>query len=186
MIDISEYYRWIVDQVNFYEYDVDCYQLLFQRLFEVEYKAVISRDINRVLDGKNKLYNIFLNNIRSVYEPPEVYFGDHDYCSVLEMLIALSIRISDDIMYCSDANEGISKWFWIMLENLEFDQMDDDNYDQFTVDNVLHTFIERLYDESGSPGNIFYTNIRGINMKDMEIWDQCNCYFDEFMEVLEC
>lgn len=173
-----DYYNWLINQISSYSYDIESYQQLLQRLYEVEFYAVLERDENRISDGLHLIReyedwcteNDSLPNIES----------DHDYCSVLELLIALSIRIEYELMYNINYGDRVSEWFWTMLENLGLDQMYDDNYDQFTVDSILHVYINRLYEPSGKEGNIFYSNNRGTNLKDMEIWSQMNNYFDEF------
>ena len=64
-------------------------------------------DRNRALDGLA---------LRDKYG----YSGDPDEepCTVLEMLIALSLRIENQFMTNYDEGDRTSMWFWIMITNI--------------------------------------------------------------------
>lgn len=172
------YYSWLVENISHGPYDIGCYQLILERLHQVEFYPIIPMDENRRQDGLSlkRRYDKYIN---IPFDGP--YSNtDESFCSVLEMMVAFAMRIEDDIMYDPEYGNRTSEWFWTMMENLYLTGFDDDSYDDYEVDRILHTFLQRLYGADGY-GGLFYTHDVSIDMRDLELWDQCSVYLNEFV-----
>ena len=175
----EDYYNWLLDFIEDEEHDWSTYSSLLDRLFTREFYDIIENDDNRVSDGLN-LRNRFADEIGE-----HLYFvldDLPDYCTVLEMMIALAIRIEDNIMYDPDKGDQTSKWFWIMVRNLGLEDCTDENFYEREVDDILDRFLERQYDYYGN-GNIFTVNNPRNDMRKVEIWYQANYFFSEYLNV---
>lgn len=170
------YYNWLIEHIQNAPFNPDSYQLILEKLYDTEFYSLIPMDENRRKDGlalKRKYEKI----LDIPFDGP---YNGEERCSVLEMLIAFSYRIEDDIMYDPDYGDRSAFWFWDMLENLDLTSYDDDNFDEFEVDRILYIFLQRLYSPDGY-GGLFYTNDPNIDMRELELWDQCGEYLNEFI-----
>ena len=86
----------------------------------LRHQTTIDNDINRADDGKHLRYEFASERSYSNYYPI-----DNRPCSVLEMLIALAIRINDEIMWNPDYGDKTAAWFWEMIDNLGLGNLDD-------------------------------------------------------------
>lgn len=120
------------------------YMTLLEYLFKTEFIPFASDeyldDYNRVQDGIN---------LRTMYsrENPDAIFGDflEKPCSILEMLISLSLKI-EDIMYNAEIGNRTSKWFWSMLNSwlIPIEEFSDSKWTACTKDSFdIH--VNRLY-----------------------------------------
>lgn len=172
----EEYYSWLINKICEYDYDPSCYQLVLEKLFSTEFYPLIERDENRVKDGL-ELYFTWLREecpFDGPYELPE----DH-FCSVLELMIALSERLEYEYLYDPDDGNHISVCFWAMMESLGLLNMDDERYNEAKVEDILVNFINRTYDFDGY-GNIFMTEDPDFDERNHEIWAQSMKYLSEF------
>ena len=96
-------------------------------------------------------------------------------CSILEMMIALAMRCENELMYDPDKGDRTELWFWIMIENLGLENMDDYGYDEEYCDYVLERFLNREYESDGYNGPFF---VHGFDkdMRELELWYQLNFY----------
>lgn len=128
-------------------------------------------DENRALDGMN-LRTRFID----IYPENELNFDRE--CSILEMMIALSIRCEDYIMTDDRYGNRTGEWFWNMILSLGLTGMTDTNFNKGFVEEVLFRFITRDYDADGS-GGLFTILNPHIDMRKIEIWHQLNWYLEE-------
>ena len=159
----NEYFEWLCDLVCKGRYSGSIsYTKLLYRLYTTEFIYLVPMDQNRAEDGLDLRSKFGISRHGSP-------------CSVLEMLIALSIRCEDDIMDDFSYGDRRAQWFWMMITNLGLGAMYDHNYDQKHVDSVLSVFINRRYAPDGT-GGLF--PIRGCeyDMRDVEIWVQLSWY----------
>lgn len=176
----KEYLTWLKTFVFAEGYLNKSYNLLFEALYNKTFKVVLKKDTNRLLDGLD-LRRLFVDEL-NYNEEMATKFCSSKYkpCSVLEVMIALSLRIETDLMGDYIYGDRTSQWFWAMISNLGLGKMDDSAYDEIYVDNVLNIFLNREYDIDGN-GSLFF--IEGsTNMKDAEIWYQAMWYLDEIFE----
>jgi hypothetical protein len=144
---------------------------LLKQFHEKEFFWFIPNDDNRILDGL-ELRNEFLSEIHyRIGEEDEEWASAG--CSVLELLIGLSHRLSD-----LDGGEP-RIWFWQMIKNLGLDQFDDQiPYDWEDVDEALSALIYRTYDRDGT-GGLFPLTHPEEDQRKVEIWYQLNAYLLE-------
>lgn len=156
------YFDWLCSKVDYICDDKDALKtrVLLSRLYDREYYWTIGMDENRSIDGKN-LRDIF--GLEETYEP----------CRVLEMLIALAMRIDRDICPSENSN-NVAVWFWEMLRNLGLSiDMKLNN-----VDYILDEWLDRRYDYYGN-GGIFPLKRAKKDQRNVDIWYQMQAYVQE-------
>ncbi len=163
------YFEWLLEQV-------DCpenYRILMDRLYRCTFTYSLKMDANRAADG------LALRD-RFADEYGDLRYEDirHDECSVLEMLIALACRMEDDIMHDPALGDRSPEWFWIMISNLRLDGMNDENFEEENVENILNVFLNRTYFMNGS-GGLFPLKIPKVNQRRVEIWYQMSAFMEE-------
>lgn len=160
------YFNWLCAKVT--SPHINNYYDLLRILHRTEFVWFISGDRNRKEDGL-ELRDYFLNE--SGYEKDLLWYNE--LCSVLEVLIAFAQRAAfqTDIL--------AKNWFWIFMENLklnEYRQVSDS--DLFEIDEILHTFIWRVYDVNGY-GGLFPLDTAQEDQRQVEIWYQFCAWVDE-------
>lgn len=168
------YFKWLVVQVvntRIKNPSLTHWSVLRQ-LFTTEFLWIIRNDDNRVADGK-ELRMEFLEA-----HPDEQATQDwlDDGCSFLEMLIALSRRLSFQAEGASSA-----EWFWHMLDNTNLKIFDSD-YEfarmEGFVGQVLQSLNNRTYDRNGR-GGLFPLHEPEFDQTQAELWTQMNYYLLE-------
>ena len=150
------------------------YHKLLEYLHDIQFTSPIEMDSNRADDGINLRY-------RFGYE----YHYDQRYisnnldtypCTVLEMMIGLSLRCEENIMSDPDIGDRTGFWFWMMIDNLQLLPMNDDAFDSDYVRYRMLIFLERKYNYNGSGGGLFVVKDPLKDMRRVEIWYQlCWC-----------
>lgn len=147
------------------------YDLLLKYLFNTEFYWLMPMDENRALDGI-ALRDRFARSRGYSYEEVESILNGP--CSVLEMMIALSIRMENDYLFDFDDGDKTGQWFWYMIVNMGLGGCTDDKFDKEYVENVVETFLERAYSKTGQ-GGLFRTTDQFGDARRREIWVQmCN------------
>lgn len=161
------------------------YRILARRMFEREFYFSIERDINRAEDGIH-LREMWLNNhVDGLKVLNDMEFM-REPCSVLEMLVALSQRIENNIFY--DIDEGNRAWVWfsMILKNLDLQDCTDNVIDAHLmakVDRNLSTALDRTYDFYGR-GGFFPLSFTNTDQRDEEIWYQMQHFIMEHFDVI--
>ena len=171
----DDYLRWLMGIVCDEEHQN--YDKLLYFLYSYEFSWIVKMDENRANDGIH-LRNVFCDQFG--YYPAV----DGAPCSVLEMMISLSVNCSEDILW-----DGETNWtpiiFWSMIENLGLSDSTDSNWNRYFVDMKIGVFLERKYENDGS-GGLFKLNpsLSQIpkNFKKMEIWYQMQYWISENFE----
>lgn len=180
----AHYMEWLSEIVDprLYFKTSTGYRRLFRYLMDVPFVYILSLDKNREQDGM-ELRRRFLNGTGITASREErLRFTDRP-CSVLEMLVALSLRCEgavgepgfDDYAYA---------WFWQMISNLGLRQMDDKHFNPGYVGDVISRFLERDYNPDGS-GSLFGVIDRARDMRKVEIWKQFCWHLDDILFGLE-
>lgn len=154
------YFNWLSEMVD----GMRNRELLLY-LHRMNFYSTFPHDDNRAADGER---------LRSEFEFSKNADVDEligQPCSILEMLIALSIRLSD-LMYVLDEEVDIPKWFWLLIDNLGLT----DNYQRNDV--ILRRFLERRYSPNGKGGLFPLRNPRS-DQTEVEIWYQMQEYVQE-------
>lgn len=174
----SLYFKWLLNFVCSSR-QKSTYSLMLHDLFEKEFIWIVEYDENLANHGL-RLREDFYGSSETVAKMVDMYGEIDDNCSVLEMLIALSIACESSIMTDGE-HDHTRKWFWIMLRNLKLDIYDDMSYDEEEIDEILNIFLLRRYDNYGN-GNIFKFKNPGANLTKIDIWMQLNQYLIERFE----
>ena len=159
----DEYFEWLYEFVCGERFAKEfSFRKLLVYLHSREFTYTLNMDSNRAQDG---------------IDLRERYYGDSTIkgpCSVLEMMLALSIRCEewmDDPAY----GDRTTQWFWNMIINMGLGAMYDSRFDKEYVENAVDRMLYREYEPNGK-GGLFY--IRGCtdDLRKFEIWAQM-CYF---------
>ena len=108
------YFDWMCQLVSDDEHEN--YRDLLYFLHSVQFTYTIDMDANRESDGEALRY-------RFGYECgyPDAMIAsclDDHPCSVLEMMVALSLRCEESIMRDYDIGDRTHVWFWEMIKSL--------------------------------------------------------------------
>lgn len=174
------YFEWLVDTVCENEgQSRRHYRRLLKHLHDTTFIFSNPLDSNRAEDGVNlryrfgRIYSYSYEIIDSCFESQE--------CSILEMMVALSVKCEEHIMGDPEIGDRTGMWFWGMIFNLELEQMSDNSYNAKYVDEVIHRLLYREYDRNGS-GGLFTVNHRSEDMRDTDIWYQMCWHLEEILD----
>lgn len=177
----SHYKKWLIRLVGSKYRGKDFSKMLLE-LGSIIFVWFIPNDDNRIEDGRS-LRDRFLNDdywlVNNILNDTEDSFINMDV-SVLEVLVAMAIRMDDilgDLLYDGDR---ANQCFWEMLTNIDLILLDDDTFieqpEQFY--RILHRFIYRSYDVDGY-GGLFPLNDPEDDQTKVELWYQMNRYLVE-------
>ena len=177
MIDISKaYFKWLARLVSGPENST--HTLLLKQLYETPFRYSIDGDGNREADGINLRYRF---GVQNRYRQSEIaYYLDSKPCSVLEMMIALALRLEEDIMSNEDFGNRTSTWFWDMIRNSGLIEMVDKDYRLYDVDDILQNILDRNYEFDGTGGFFRIPDI-ATDMRTVEIWKQALWYLNDIL-----
>ena len=141
---------------------------LTKQMYTKEFVWFVPNDDNRIEDGRY-LRDEFIEDLGlEDVDPDWLYLG----CSMLEMLIGLSRRLS-----FIDEGEP-SEWFWRLINNLGLRYSDRNKFPMAHVEEVLDNVIWRTYDPNGF-GGLFPLSHADRDQRDVEIWYQMSSYLLE-------
>lgn len=173
----NAYFEWMYQLVCSEQYSQrrSCRKLLCL-LHDTEFTYTIPMDGNRAEDGTDLRYRFGYEN---TYEGPMIaaYLDDRP-CSVLEMMVALSIRCEEHIMDDPDIGDRTGQWFWNMIANLGLDSMNDTKFDKAHAREIIRKFLNREYGRNGE-GGLFTVKHCRDDLRSVEIWYQMCWYLDE-------
>ena len=166
----QDYVNWLIEIISDDEH-YGYYELL-NYLMSIDFRWSVPMDENRAEDGIH---------LRLVYEDlTGTPLPDGDVqapCKVLEMMVALSVRGAEDILWNGDTN-----WapiiFWTMIANLGLLEYKDglwSDHSSLEIERIINDFLDRNYDENGVGGlflpvHNFVPNPK--KWKKIEIWYQ--------------
>lgn len=178
---IDEYFEWLYDMVCEDRYsDQISWRKLLTRLHETEFTYSIHKDQNRAEDGKDLRYRFALT--KDYYNPRPINDILDDMlgpCSVLEMMIALSIKC-ESWMDDEDVGDRTGQWFWGMVNNIGLNSMYDERYTEWIVDSTITRFLNREYEPDGK-GGLFRIRHCDRDLRTVEIWYQLCWYMDSIV-----
>ena len=162
----EEYFQWMLRKINCRKFPVKKYYKLLLYLNEFNFKVVIKNDINRVSDAYEMRETFKESDLGDSEETQyDIQYNNGFWpVSVLEVLVAMSCRIEDDVMADEKKGDRTSEWFWEMICNLGLDTAkESDWYD------ILNDFLTRRISCFEKPDDI---PIKVWNKK--ELWNQMN------------
>ena len=153
------------------------YQKLFTILSTTEFivNPVCPRDENRLMAGV-ELRASFAEEYG--YSNKEIRASINYPCSVLEMMVALSIYIEQNVMDNPIYGDRTCQWFWGMVSSLGLGTADDRHFDVGAVIFTLNRFMNREYEPNGR-GGLFTVDNPDCDMRDIEIWWQATRYLNQ-------
>ena len=168
--DLDErYFTWLVSQVASVKKRAHgrTFWSLLRMLHQKEFVGWVPNDLNRAKDGQ-QLQHEFLQE-----EGIEGAVPYTSGCSMLEMLIAISRRLS------FDTDRRPKWWFWHLMKNIGLENYADDvPFTQEEVDEVLDAIIWRTYAPNGV-GGLFPLERPPNDQRQVELWFQLNAYLLE-------
>lgn len=172
------YFRWLIDMLD--KKMVKKYSSLLLHLFKDSFieSKFAPMDVHRARDGIGLRTRFIQENKFSDEQLEELKYDD---CSWLEMLIALSIRIDDQLMFDMNLGNRTDKWFWLIIGQMDLDRFDENHYNYAKVKDKLNRFIRRDYENGGKNG-IFKCN---FDVRKVEIWYQMHSWFNENTPKIE-
>lgn len=168
---VHEYVAWLQSLV-YSPFAGTTYDRLFNKLYETPFvwynQPVLNKDGTRAERGI-QLRSEFCaqKGYTDAFLIP--YIGLED-CSVLEMLIGLSLDI-EWLAEDDDLGDRTGLWFWAMISNLGLTSETDDTFHEGYVDEVLRVFLQREYDGHGI-GGLFYVQNPLVPLNKIDIWMQ--------------
>lgn len=170
----SIYFTWMCDLVD----PKRAYRKLLRVLFDTEFTYILPMDGNRYEDGIDLRYRFAYDQGVDIQLVASEL--DDKPCSVLEMAIALAIRLEEHIMSDPDIGDRTEEWFWDMMSNLGLKDMTDARFDECKVTDILRRFLDRDYKANGK-GGLFVIKNPKRDLRDMEIWYQANWYLGNYV-----
>lgn len=178
----KEYKEWLKGLV--YQTTVYNPKYSYIKLFDFLYDCVflvddaIPLDENRASDGLYLRYQ-FAETYN--YSDREVVASINKPCTILEMMVALSMRIEHVIMDDPQFGNRAPSWFWCMVASLGLGGQDDISFDYKYCLRVISNFTEHKYKPNGE-GGLFTVSNPNRDMRTVEIWWQANYYLNEVLE----
>lgn len=186
---VDAYYDWLIEQIQIIGPDGrefgDVYSWTLRRLFSKDFiffddphSTTRSYDQDRAIDGL-ELRSRFADE----FEVAEKFWGGlmSPKCSILEMMIALAIRIENTYLWDPDLGDRTANWFWNMFENLGLFEYSNDDFDEMAVEEILDIFIAKKYGTDGN-GGLFWVENCQVNMRNLDIWSQMNLWLNSNFE----
>lgn len=156
------YLRWIMHKVG-----CESVTMYADLMFSTPFVSLIEMDNNRDLDG----IELRGDYIWETHKHPISEIEDH--ASVLEVLVALALRM-EDLSQKYDA----AYFFDMMMDNMGFHE-EELYWDQ--IDFNIQRFVNRAYNADGSGGGLFVIPGFPKDMRRMQLFDQCT----EFLNYWE-
>lgn len=171
------YFEWLLSFVYNDQYFKNLsYRRILEYLYLREFYYILPMDENRMQDGTELRYRF---GREKGFDDREIASElDARPCSILEMMVALSIRIEENIMANYEIGNRTGQWFWEMMNSLGLSHMTDSNFNMFVVNDILYTFLERDYAPNGK-GGLFTIENPPEDLRRVEIWYQMHWHLGE-------
>lgn len=169
----EEYFEWIYQRI-----DGKGYRSLLEVLYNTEFTYSLTMDENRLLDGVELRYR-FARECGYTRRLIPAHF-DNSTCSVLEVMVALAVRMEETIFDDPVMGDRTYTWFWNMVDSLGLGDMTDEEFNYEIVTEVMDTFLNRYYSSDGY-GGLFYVPDASDDMREVEIWYQMCMYADTLL-----
>lgn len=170
------YFVWLYSQVGVVDSPDPSasYWKLMKLLYVKEFAWIVPNDDNRAEDGRDLRLEFLAQGHISrrqveLEDPHWMRYG----CSVLELLIAFSRRLSFE-------GDGHPRtWFWQLMQNIGLENhRDSKRWRNTEVDIVLDRIIWRTYEPNGR-GGLFPMREPNEDQRGVELWYQMCSYLLE-------
>lgn len=173
----DNYYNKLIRIIGRKKVETEGYILLIRKLWHTKFIYSVPNDENRQIDAINFRENF----IKSKTDMYMLYGCKGTTVNLLEVLIAFSKRIEEDVMYgvLGKGLDNTRLWFWLMLENSGLLYYSDDRFDESEVDEKIDIILNRRYNFNGSDGGLFPLKNPPTDQRNIELWFQMNAYMIE-------
>ena len=173
----SSYYSWMCQLVYDDRYsNAIGYSRLLGHLYDRTYHYMIGFDANRESNGIELRYIYAFEH--GISYPEAASALDIYPCSILEMMIALSVKC-EEIMSDPAFGNRTGEWFWQMIRSLGLIGMNDQHYDEAFIDNIIDRFISNEYESDGR-GGLFWIKGTSADLRMVDIWTQMHWFLNEY------
>lgn len=148
------------------------YEQLLRLLYSIEYIPACDMDNNRVADACE---------FRARWEEHTGNYVGEMIFSVLEVLIALSVRVEFNIMNNEKYGDRTGLWFWEMMANTGIDIYDDTAYDETAIRVAVNHAMSGRIDRDGN-GGFFVVESSKYDMRKGDLWKQFMWYLTQLYE----
>lgn len=178
---MNQYFCWLCELILPYETSHEpAYNKLLNYLFNKQFNYILDMDGNRACDGVELRYRF--GDVYGYHQAEIANALDDRPCSILEMMVALSVICEESIMNDPDVGDMTHKWFWEMIENLGLIGMDDKNFNIHYVDAVITRFLNRDYLPDGRGGLFKITSHSDEDdLRNVDIWYQMMRHLNEIL-----
>ena len=178
----NEYFEWMYDLILNKGYPRKLsYRKLLKFLHDIEFTYILDEDESRAIDGQYFRYRFGGENGYSNLEIERGLRVNDLPCSVLEMMVALSFRIEEQIMDDYDYGNRTGQWFWNMITSLDLGGYNDTNFTNArrkTAEDIIGRLLSREYKPNGE-GGLFTLEHPKCDLRDVDIWTQAMWFLDE-------
>lgn len=173
----SQYFDWLRETVcGRWEPRNLSFHKLLAFLFQQDFIPSCEMDESRAEDGRDLRYR-FAQEKSIPYAALNSATSGMS-CSMLEMMVGLSIRIEEHIMADSEAGNRVGQWFWSMVVSLGLAAMDDARFNEGRAQFIIDRFNQRAYQPNGA-GGLFTLISPNVDMRQLDIWYQLMAYLNE-------
>lgn len=173
---------FVVDQESFKRYST-----LFDTLYSTEFchRQLLEHDFDRSMDGKNLRWRFERTmgyNLHDISSDELIRFEDAS-CSLLEMMVALALRMEESIAADERQGDRTGMWFWEMMTNLGLGYMTNDRFDIYEFNRCVNNFHNRTYDLDGK-GCLFRSKTKSMaQMANLDIWYQMCAHMNDALDT---
>ena len=180
----GRYFDWLYERVcGDWEPRGLSFHRLLTFLYNQNFTPSCELDGARAEDGLDLRYR-FAQTQNIVYQDVQDAFTGIP-CSMLEMMVALALRMEEDIMTNPAMGNRLPQWFMEMLQSLGLDGMTDDQFDRHKVMAVVRRFMDGKYKSNGK-GGLFTIPSCERDLRTVEIWYQMNWYLNSIIYEKGC
>lgn len=171
----DDYFDWLYDIVC----DSPKYKVLCAFLHGQEFTYTLPMDGNRYEDGISLRYRFGHDCDLPTYRITDEL--DDRPCSVFEMMVALALRMEEDVMACPGMNRT-SCWFEEMLGSLGLHEMTNDNFNELRASRVVYNLLNRDYAKNGQGGLFIVDSMAYRDLRTVEIWYQAIWFLNDVLK----
>lgn len=169
----QNYYEWLKDLIP--ELKI-AYGDLIQILYDTPFRAIFESDNDRMSDGMS-LRNRYTQANR-MSNALNLLLREAHPCSVLEVMLALALRIEEEYLGAYSDEHPVGQWFNYMLHSLGIAHMIDPFFETEIASEVIDKFLNHNYRPDGF-GSLFWIINTKEDMRQLDLWHQAMLWINE-------
>ncbi len=165
------YFDWLLQKIyNPEVFPITIYTRLMHRLFDISFYWLDPMDVSRADDAFDLRYRF--GREAGFTDTTVAAFLDVRDASVLEMMVALAMRMEEHILGDNIYDNRTPEWFWVMITSMHLDMYDDRHYTDEVVDSIVLAMLHHRYSRNGDGGLFTIDAKDDIDMRKEDIWYQ--------------